>query len=235
MTGQRGISAALAVDLGPLVDVTVHDAVTMRSSKLMMPDHRDHYLLFGAAWNGVGVRLKSTALHAAHYGTLFDGGTALPAETHFEQDAALFDTVANATAAAENVLFAAYLLSVFPSVPRPFNKALKQRQDQMVERVLGASRTQRLGEFLRDSFDKKGAHLLYELRDFLLHRGRLSRNHFVGGPFSGKMTVARNAKSHSSEWENDLVFGETLLDEPLDWLKEHCDGAGRQMCDAMPE
>ncbi|MBU1357896.1 MAG: hypothetical protein KKC79_08340 [Gammaproteobacteria bacterium] len=207
----------------------------MRSSKLMMPDHRDHYLLFGSSWNGAGVRLKSTARHASDFRMLFDGGTDVPSDTHFEQDATLFDTVANATAAAENVLFAAYLLAVFPSVPSPFRKALKQPRDQMIERVLGASRTHRLGEFLGDSFDKKAASMLYELRDFLLHRGRLSRNHFVGGPFSGKMTVARNAKSHSSEWENDLVFGETLLDEPLDWLKEHCDGAGRLMCNAMPE
>lgn len=229
-----GVSVALGVELGPLMDVALHDEVCLRASALMMPAHRDHYLLFGSGWNGVGVRLKAAGLHADEFQRLFSSEPASSTEEKFEQDARFFDCIANATAAAENAVFAAYLLSVFPTVPHPMDKALKQPRDQMVEQVSRGVATGILGQFLKDSFSAPEAAKLYELRDYLLHRGRPSRNHFVGGDFDGKATIARNLKAHSSQWQNDLVFDSNALNTVLRWLTLHCGGVARLMLRVMP-
>lgn len=229
----RGVSVALGVDLGSLIDVALHDAVCLRSSALMMPSHRDHYLLFGSGWNGVAIRMKAAGRHAEEFKRLFSAEAASSTEERFEQDARFFDCIANATAAAENAVFAAYLLSVFPMVPQPMEKALKQPRDQMVEQVSKGGATGALGRFLRNSFIAPEAARLYEVRDYLLHRGRPPRTHFLGGEFHGKATIARNLKAHSSQWQNDLVLDSDTLNTVLRWLTQHCEGAAKLMLQVM--
>lgn len=228
-----GLSAALAVTLGPLIDVTLHDAVTMRAAKLIAEKHRDHYLMFGSAWNGVGTRLKAAAIHGAAYRLLFEQEPASPHDVRFEQDMRLFDGIANAAAAAENALLASYLLAVFPAVPEPADRALRQSRADFCKRVTEVERTEALGMALTASFEEEAARAMYELRDFLLHRGRHSRNHWIGGEFDGLITIASNPKAHASAWQNDLVINRDSLDSALDWASRHCSSAAQLLAAAM--
>ena len=224
---------ALLISLGPLGDVSLHNAVTKRSAALIAEKHRDHYLMFGAAWNGVATRLKAAGIHGAAYRLLFEAEPAAPFDVRFEQDMRLFDAIANAAAAAENALYASYLLAVFPSVPAPTSASLMQPRRVMLDHITRAQRTADLGAALRASFQEASSREMYELRDFLLHRGKPSRNHWVGGEFSGKITIARNIKSHAEEWQNDLILDRESLDVSLDWVSRHCATTARLLAAAM--
>ena len=176
----------------------------------------EHAVASSEGWAGVGYRARAASEHRKAFRPLFELEPASTMQKRYLQDKHFFGFVSNAAAAAENLVYSVYVLALGINGEVLTDKSLKASRSVMLTKIRAVNRLHGLGDSLQGSFD--GSIPLFEMRDTLLHRGRPPRNHFVGGPFHGKMTVAANPKASPTEWANTEVFDGLSCDAPAQWL-----------------
>ena len=175
--------------------------------------------------NGLGVRARAADCHALAFDLLFVNEPAANPEERFQQDDKLFGFVTNAMAASEAIVFSSFIVArAYDSDPLE-EAQLKTPLKGMLCRIASLPETQLLGTFLKAARAEKVGDSLIELRDVLLHRGRLPRHHWVGGRHDRKITVAENPKGIPSSWRPDRYLDAGGLSAWCDWLDRYIAGA----------
>ncbi|MGJ7495571.1 hypothetical protein ACSFA8_10870 [Variovorax sp. RT4R15] len=227
------ISASLGVPLGALVDLELYDRVAALSWKAL-PDI-NHAKLFGVGWTGLGYRARAAGDRWSAFQEAFPRPET--SETHYMQEVTLFDFVANACAAVETIVFSSFIVARSSLSADIADSELRAGQRQMVDTVARTPATLSLGRFLSDERNHSAREKLFELRDVLLHRGRVPRYIWVsiGGPGDddGRTTFPANPKSAPQLWRADWRFNAAALDPIATWLRDHIGTASRHLVDVL--
>ena len=215
------VSTTLCIPLGRYIPLPEYDELNKMawSAHLSATDAR----AFGQGWLGMAQRALGASKHYDAFAVAIKNGTNASHLESYEQDEHFFGFVTNATAAAENLIYAALALSYGLKGATPTAKELRVNRDDALKAVIRSSVLAEFGLQLEKQVDDEIARTLFEMRDVVLHRGRPPRNQYVGGPYSGKATVASNPKAPSEEWDNDFVFDVSCLDAWADWLRRTID------------
>jgi hypothetical protein len=232
MTATSGV---LGASLGPLVETAAYDTVLLRAEGVLPdPVHRKP---FSTGWTGLGYRAFGAAEHIAAFRGLFGNEPAASPEERRQQDGHFFGFVTNASAAAENLLYAAHVLAWgFENQP-PTEAALRAQRNQILPKLEGTPATAALGRGLRAKLDEDVATELFAMRDFVVHRGRLARHHTVQlglGNDKGRVTIARNPKDLPSAWVNDFDFTAAAMDPWEAWLRDFIALGHKLLLEALP-
>ena len=219
MKNPTTLSNALGIPLGRFIDVESFDGICKLGWERL--PNRGHRELFGMGWNGVGKGARAAELHADAYDRLFSNEPAASAEERFRQDDELFGFVTNAMAASEALVFSSFILArAYDN--KPLKEAdLKTLLGGMLEDINAVPQTEVLGGFLGSARADDHGRSLIEFRDVLLHRGRPSRHHWVGGRHHGRITVASNPKGIPSSWQPDTYLESGGLGSWGDWLDQY--------------
>jgi hypothetical protein len=212
-------SKGLGVHLGPLIAVERYDRVAeaiWRRFPAPAQGASEYAVAASIGWTGLGYRARGAGEHKEAFSQLFQLEPAAPQEQRYQQDSHFFGFVTNAAAAAESLVFAVHALALGIGGQELTEQLLKRQRGEMVRTIQAVKQLEGLGRSLQLSLDM--ALPLFEMRDVLLHRGRLPRNHFVGGEFDSKMTLASNPKAVPEEWEDTFVFGAESCDANAAWL-----------------
>jgi len=211
-------STGLGVPLGPWIPIGRYDRLreAIRNRLPAPPGHFEHAVAASVGWSGLGYRARSASEHKEAFSQLFQVEPAASHEQRYQQDSHFFGFIVNATAAAESLVYAIHAVALGVDGVPLTDGLLKRTRHEMINAIQAVPQFEVLGRCLKALM--KVAVPLFEMRDTVLHRGRLPRNHFVGGEYHGKMTLARNPKSAPEKWENNFVFGIDSCDAYAAWL-----------------
>ncbi|WP_431273653.1 hypothetical protein ACQ858_15960 [Variovorax ureilyticus] len=213
-------SEQLGIELGPLIDAALAERVSAEARRALS-GNQHAVQLFYAGLLGTLYRAKDAAQHLEVFKSAWATEPRATPQERATQEEVLFGAVTAAASAVENQVFAGFVL-VQSTLQGGFSKGeLKASRERMVRAIEAEARTADLGRFLRSSFADADCAALYELRDFLVHRGKLPRNHWVGGPHHGTVTIARNVKDDPAVWLTNLAMNDAMLDKPVAWAERH--------------
>lgn len=220
-------SSALGIDLGDFVDVASFDRVSVQAWTAL-PD-QGHRQAFGVGWNGMAYRALGASLCVAPFRQLFADEPAAHALVRYQQDDLLFRFVTNASAAVDCAVYAAHVAALGFGGDAVSTTKLSDKRASMMKRITDVPRTAKLADVIKTELDSPASKSLIVSRDVMLHRGRMPRNHFVGGPFDGQITVSHNPKASPPEWQNTVVFDAKRLDPWIEWLPQFIEACTREL------
>lgn len=212
-------STSLGVHLGPLIPVERYDRVAAaiwRRFPEPAQGASEYAVMASIGWTSLGYRARGASEHKESFSQLFRLERVATPEQHYQQDSHFFGFLTNTAAATESLVFAVHVLALGIEGQKLTDELLKPRREKMFEAIKTVKQLEELAELLRLSLGR--AKPLFDMRDVLLHRGRPSRNSFVGGPYDGKTTLANNPKAVPEKWENEFVFGAESCDSYAAWL-----------------
>lgn len=219
------VSAVLGVSVGPLLEAPAYDSIFKAAFEAL--SEGDHRQAFCVGWTGMGYRARAASDSVQRFRTMFGNEPAASSEERRQQEDSFFGFLTNGTAAAENLFYAVYVLALgLEGVPVSAVKLSAKRKD-MASRITG--RLGEVGSYLLVKGEESSAVEMFAMRDVVLHRGRLARNHYVGGPNDGHVTVAANPKELPTVWKNEFRLSSTFLDQWESWLKELLVESSRKM------
>lgn len=214
-------SELLGIELGDLVDTPAYDSVG-KALWAAFPSTggtpSEFALTASLAWNNVGYRMRAAGDARGAFVQQFKANPEAPYEQIYAQTNHFFGFLTNVTAAAESMVYAAYIahLGLTKEALTEANlKALRNAQQRALE--ANPSLTD-VGRLLKTRLDAKRS--WWEMRDVLMHRGQPRRNLYVGGPDDGKTMLAANPKSAPAGWINSFQLDATSGDELADWLSD---------------
>jgi hypothetical protein len=156
--------------------------------------------------------------YAARYSRLPAYGSA-GHEGNFREDQALVDYLLNACSTVDCLVFAAFSIGAGLDADCFSTDTSDLRR---INRWFVANRyeiswsTERLSALLVEIRDNPGFRLLFDIRDVVTHRGGLPRTLYVGGEFSGRVTIPSSIKEVPDMWSSDLVIGAPSV---ADWQR----------------
>lgn len=212
------ISETLGLQVGPFVPLPEFDHV-LRFSGTWGRQGSAWAQLFSNAWMGLAYRARTCGEHAPLFAATFShgqGGT----EQRYWQDHHLFGFVASACAATENLIFAIYAVAQFLVDASASAEILGAHRGELLRRARSQPNCAAAAQRLQDAIaDDTGRHL-FELRDVLVHRGRLRLHHQVslGRGGTAQITMAANPKEIPDNWIDTVVMNASLLHPFERWL-----------------
>ena len=212
-------SKSLGVCLGPFIPIEPYDKVAAAiwaRFPSMSSNASPHAVAASVGWTGLGYRARSASEHKTAFSSLFDLEPAATPEQRYQQDNHFFGFVTNIAAAAESLVFSVHAVALGIDGQELTDQLLKRQRGAMVSAVCRVDQLKDLGSSLQKSLDL--ATSLFDMRDMLLHRGRPPRNHFVGGEYDGKITLATNPKASPEKWTNRFVFDAGSCEPDARWL-----------------
>jgi hypothetical protein len=225
------VSGALGIALGRFLEGATFDAISQLAWQ-KLPD-RGHRELFAMGWNGLGKGALAAHRHSRAFDRLFADEPAASPEQRFRQDDEWFSFVTNASAASEALIFSSYVLARAYDENPITESNLRNRLGGMLDAIEGVRQTELLGAFVRAAREDSEGESLIAFRDVFLHRGRLGRNHWVGGAHDGRITVARNPKGIPSAWQPDRYLEASGLEVWGDWLRTYATWSMPLLRDAL--
>ena len=214
-------SELLGIELGALVDIQAYDGVG-KALWVAFPNIGDVPSEFaitgGVAWNNVGYRTRAAAENVEAFAQKFGANPKAPHEQMYAQINHFFAFLTNVTAAAESMVYAAYVAHLGLTKQSLTEAKLKALRNHQLSELLANAQLSDVGKLLKTRLDAKAP--WWEIRDVLMHRGQPRRNLYVGGPKDSKTMLANNPKAAPADWIDELEFDATCGDELADWLRK---------------
>ena len=215
------ISRMLGVSLGEMLSVPLYDCFGERVNKVIKL-RREPWNLFTLGWTGFGYRSRAADEHYCAYRGTFPTGRNQSHEEHYQADQHWVDFVANCAAAAETMLFAISILANFAepgTFPDDTESGLRRSREDIAKRIATAFPATPLAEAVSVHFTAASdGQALFEVRDVVLHRGRLPRLLSLGGSKHGQTAVPVNPKALPGDWLYDRVLDINSLAAWRSWF-----------------
>ena len=223
-----GFSPDLGFDL-PLLDGDVYDRVNQGGTRLRSVQLRGQFWssIRAIAARSLAAEEANRAFAAIHVMAKGDLREAFRQEAHF------FAVITNLTAAAEALMLASYVVKRGYERDALTTQELRRGIAYMREQVQRARATQPLGDVLVNRTDPdecQTSKSLFDLRDFILHRGQLPRNFNLS---DAQVTIPSNPKDSADLWMHQLEYGPKTLEPFLYWLQDLMGQALPRMADAL--
>jgi len=214
-------SSLLGIELGPLVNLERYDSVGIALWDAFPGTGNkpsEFAMTAGLAWNNVGYRTKAAAEHRGTFKQRFECEPRHALEQQFQQINHFFGFVTNVTAAAESLVYAAYISLLGKRGEALVEKNLKSLRADQLKVLQAEAKFADIGKLLKTEFDHMN--MWWEMRDVLMHRGQPNRHIYVGGPKDAKTMLVTNPKASPADWTDEFHFEEMCCDEPAEWLRK---------------
>lgn len=203
-----------------------HDSINEKVAKYSST-HVLAWRSFGSAWNAVPIRYRASWYWHTEFADSIGVSSAPEPEERFYQECALFQFFVSAISTIETTYFATYCLGALidANVFKMTEEADLRFYPGRVATLFGQRfPDEEVTRALQNCIEAEAYQRIVDYRNFLSHRGILSRHHWVGGERHAQSAVASNPTSLSTDWEFSLPLTPDLTNRYYSFLSSSVGG-----------
>jgi len=189
--------------------------------------HRGQRKLFGLGWNGLAYRYRALVDYDEEFTTSVKVSNSPPPDERYKQEKALLGFFVNALSAIECFFYSAHCMASIlePSeFPISRSKDLRFYPEQVATKFNTNFPDDCLSIEMRLCLDEPTYKEMKDMRDVLAHRGMPPRIFYAGGDLNGMVTMPKNIKDPSDQWQFDLPVDAQTTASPRQWLYDALKG-----------
>ena len=202
-----------------------HAALIADPNDATKPSMQNAWFAFGSAWTGMVFRLRAARDFSDDFGSLVAISTAPPNDDLYLQERAIFGCIVSALSAVECFYMATHCLAA-ELAPQHFrlleDKDLKGNIPQITDRYVAWVPSD---DFTRELMQVSGSsqlNLLTDLRNVLVHRGTLTRQHFLSNVRDVPSTIPSKPKLLHRNLRHDAPLSAETTSTHVQWVSETC-------------